>query len=174
MYPRIDSHFLTIFLKVDFFQCSHVKVLIETLLFIKIELNFLKKFYFWNSDRYWRFCTILHETLLFSQNLMKIFQIFCGSSLTHRKYFHQILLNLEHMEIYAAVHFTYAILYLKKFNLFHFWPARFLATTALNSFSIKSKVSSGTFTCTHWKKSIFKNFVKKWLSMRGYTFTKNG
>jgi hypothetical protein len=23
----------------------------------------------------------------------------------YRKYFHQILLNLEHMEIYAAVHF---------------------------------------------------------------------
>jgi hypothetical protein len=37
---------------------------------------------------------------------MKNFQIFCVSSLTHSKYFHQILLNLEHMEIYATVHFS--------------------------------------------------------------------
>jgi hypothetical protein len=29
-----------------------------------------------------------------------------GDTVTERKYFHQILLNLEHMEIYAAVHFT--------------------------------------------------------------------
>jgi hypothetical protein len=42
--------------------------------------------------------------LLFSQYLIKNFQIFCGSSLTHRKYFQQISLNLEHIEIYAAVH----------------------------------------------------------------------
>ena len=52
----------------------------------------------------------LLKTLQFSQYLIKIFQIFCGSSLTHRKYFHQISLNLEHMEIYAAVlliHFFY-------------------------------------------------------------------
>jgi hypothetical protein len=42
---RIASHFLTIFLKKDFFQCSHIKVLKETLVFIIIELNFLKKFF---------------------------------------------------------------------------------------------------------------------------------
>ncbi len=58
---------------------------------------------FENLRKFWPF---LLKTLQFSQYLIKIFQIFCGSSLTHRKYFHKISLILEDMEIYAAVHFT--------------------------------------------------------------------
>ena len=57
---------------------------------------------FENLRKFWPF---LLKTLQISQYLIKIFQIFCGSSLTHRKYFHQISLILEDMEIYAAVHF---------------------------------------------------------------------
>ena len=73
-------------------------------LFLKIRSILEILYDFENLRKFWPF---LLKTLQFSQYLIKNFQIFCGSSLTHRKYFHQISLNLEHMEIYAAVHFTW-------------------------------------------------------------------
>ena len=78
----------------------------KKILFLKIRSILEILYDFENLRKFWPF---LLKTLQFSQYLIKNFQIFCGSSLTHRKYFHQISLNLEHMEIYAAVHFTVKI-----------------------------------------------------------------
>jgi hypothetical protein len=44
MYLRIDSHFLTIFFRMNFFQCSYRKVIIEAI--IKFGLKLQKKLNF--------------------------------------------------------------------------------------------------------------------------------
>jgi hypothetical protein len=49
---------------------------------------------------------VIFEILLNLGNFYKIApEIFFGISLNHRKYSQKYLFNLEHMEIYSAVHF---------------------------------------------------------------------
>ena len=96
----------------------------KKILFLKIRSILEILYDFENLRKFWPF---LLKTLQFSQYLIKNFQIFCGSSLTHRKYFHQISLNLEHMEIYAAVHFMIIYSILKTFKFLKY-SARDLIT----------------------------------------------
>ena len=93
---------------------------------------------FENLRKFWPF---LLKTLLFSQYLIKIFQIFCGSSLTHRKYFHQISLILEDMEIYAAVHFKDFYLIELQYWDFCYWRVfRFVYTISVNKGCVLGQV----------------------------------